>query len=240
MIAAARPLVALALLLPAVAVPAADLPEPFEATFTLKAAGTTIARIRWSLSRRDGGGYVSTSRTKAAGMIALLRKETRVERSEWALTEGRLQPLAYHYERTGRKARSIDIAFDWENNVAHHDSLGTVWRLPVPPGTMDKFSYLFALMLDLTHGKRRVEYTVADGGRRLKHYVLSSVGEERIETALGTYDTTVIRRERTDSRRETTLWCAEALGFLPVKIVHVESDGTVLTARIDSLDGRHR
>ena len=240
MIAFARPLIALVLLLPTVGVPAGDLPEPFEATFTLKAAGTKIARIRWSLSPRDGGGYVSTSHTEPAGMIALLRKETRVERSEWALTGDRLQPLSYHYERTGRKARSIDITFDWEKNVAHHDSQGTAWRLPVPPGTMDKFSYLFALMLDLARGERRVEYTVVDGGRRLKHYVLSSVGEERIKTALGTYDTTVVRRERTDSKRETTLWCADELGFLPVKIVHVEGDGAVLTARIDSLSGRRR
>ena len=240
MIASARPLIALVLLLAAAAVPAGSLPDPFEATFTLKAAGTTIARIQWSLSPRDGGGYVSTSRTEPAGMIALIRKETRVERSEWALTGDRLQPLAYHYERTGKKARRIDITFDWEKNVAHHDSQGTAWRLPVPPGTMDKFSYLFALMLDLTRGERRVEYTVADGGRRLKHYVLSTVGEERIRTALGTFDTTVIRRERSDSKRETTLWCADELGFLPVRIVHVERDGTVLTARIDSLGGRRR
>ena len=39
------------------------------------------------------------------------------------------------------------------------------WRLPVPPGTLDKLNYPFGLM----RGERRVEYTVADGGRRLEH-----------------------------------------------------------------------
>ena len=85
-------------------------------------------------------------------------------------------------------------------------------------------------------GERRVEYTVADGGRRLKHYVLAGIGEERIETALDARHHRR-RRERTDSNRETTLWCARALGFLPVKIAHVERDGAALTIRIDSLSG---
>ena len=241
MTATARSLVALLLALQtgavSPAVPAGDPPETFEAAFTLKAGGTTIARIRWSLSPGVNGRYISTSHTEPAGMFALFSRDARIERSEWTVAGDWLQPLAYHYERTGKKARSIDITFDWDENVARHDSKGAAWRLPVPPGTLDKFSYLFALMRDLMRGERRFEYTVADGGRHLKHYVLAGIGEERIETALGTFDTTVVRRERANSKRETTLWCARALGFLPVKIVHLERDGSVLTARIDSLSG---
>ena len=106
---------------------------------------------------------------------------------------------------------------------------------------MDKLNYILALMRDLGRGERRVEYPIADGGRRLKRYVLASVGEERIETGIGTFDTVVVRRERENSRRETTFWCARALGFFPVRIVHVERDGTPLTLRIKSLAGiEHR
>ena len=65
---------------------------------------------------------------------------------------------------------------------------------------MDKFNYMLALMRDLSRGKRRVEYPIADGGR-LRRYVLASIGEERIETALGTFDAIVVRRER--GRRQT-------------------------------------
>ena len=221
------------------AVPARDLPERFEATFVLEAADTTIARTRWSLSPEAGGRYVSTSRTEPAGMFALISKDTRVERSEWTYAGDWLQPLAYHYERTGRKARRIGITFDWEANVARHESPDGTWKLPVPPGTMDKFNYTLALMRDLDRGERRVEYPIADGGR-LRRYVLTGIGEERIETALGTFDTVVVRRERENAKRETTLWCASALGFLPVKIVHRERDGTVLSLRIETLSGIER
>ena len=241
MIATARSLIALFLVLQtgavSPAVPAGGLPKEFKATFMLETGGTTIARIRWSLSPGANGRYISTSHTEPAGTFALFSGETLIERSECAFAGDWLQPLAYHYERTGKKAGSIDITFDWDKNVAQHDSKGAAWRLPVPPGTLDRLNYLVALMRDLMRGERRIEYTVADGGHRLGHYVLAGIGEERIETALGTFDTVVVRRERTDSKRETTLWCARALGFLPVKLVHVERDGAVLTVRIDSLSG---
>lgn len=214
-----------------------ELPQRFEATFVLKTAGTTFARAHWSLAPGDGDRFVSTSRTEPKGMFSLIRDDTRVERSEWTWAGDWLQPITYHYERTGRKARTIDIVFDWEENIARHESGGTAWQLEVPPGTMDKFIYFLALMRDLDRGLRRMEYTIADGGRRLKRYVLAGIGEERIETALGTLDTVVVRRERENSPRRTTFWCAKSLGHFPVKIVHVERDGAVLTLQVESLSG---
>ena len=214
-----------------------DLPERFEATFVLEAKGTTFARTHWSLVPGVDGTYVSTSRTEPAGMFALIRDDTRVERSEWTWAGDSLQPLAYDYERTGSKARKIGITFDWENNVARHVSPKGVWKLPVPRGTLDKFSYMFALMRALGRGERHFEYTIADGGRRLRSYVLTSIANERIDTAIGTFDTVAVRRRHENSPRETTFWCARALGYLPVRIVHVERDGTPLTLRIQSLSG---
>ena len=221
-------------------VSARELPQRFEATFSLKTAGTTFARSQWSLVPEDGGRFVSTSRTEPQGMFSLIRDDTRVERSEWTYAGDWLRPIAYHYERTGRRARVIEIAFDWEKNIARHESGGTTWKLEVPPGTMDKFSYILALMRDLELGVRRMEYTIADGGRHLKRYVLAGVGEERIETALGTLDTVVVRRERESDLRRTTFWCAKSLGYFPVKIVHTEPDGAALTLQVESLSGIKR
>ena len=238
------PFAALLLICLAASAPAApgahELPKRFEATFVLEAAGAKVARTRWSLAPGTEGSYVATSRTEPVGVFALIRDETRIERSEWTWEGGRLKSLEYRYQRTGRKSREIDIAFDWEANIARHHSPGASWRLPVPPGTMDKFSYILAMMHDLGRGERSVEYTIADGGRRLKRYVLTRIGEERITTALGTFDTTVIRRERENSKRKTTFWCAADLGFLPVKIIHEEGDGKPMTLNIESLSGIER
>ena len=233
---AALPLLCLAAS-PLAAPGAHDLPKRFEATFVLEAAGTKVARTRWSVVPGTAGSYVATSRTEPVGVFALIRDETRIERSEWTWDGDWLKPLEYRYQRTGRKSRELDIAFDWEANVARHDSPGASWQLPVPPGTMDKFNYILAMMHDFGRGKRSVEYTIADGGRRLKRYVLTGIGEERVTTPLGTFDTAVIRRERENSKRKTTFWCAAELGFLPVKIVHVEGDGKSMILTIESLSG---
>ena len=225
------------------AAPAREVPERFEATFALEAKGATIARTRWSLSPRAGGGYVYESRTEPSGMFALISDDTIVERSEWDYAGEWLRPLAYRYERTGRRAREVGITFDWKEGagegVARHDSPNGPWRMPVPTGVMDKLGYLLALMRDLGRGERGIEYAIADGGK-LKRYTLTGIGDERIETALGAFDTVVVRRERENAKRETTLWCASALSFLPVKIVHRERDGTVLSLRIETLSGIER
>ena len=222
------------------AAPAWELPQRMEATFVLEAAGTKFARTQWSLAPGVGDTYISTSRTEPTGLFALIREETRIERSEWTYSEDWLQSLEYHYERTGRKSRKIAITFDWEENIAHYESQGTAGQLSVPPGTMDKLNHYLALMRDLGRGARRVEYTIADSRRRLGRYVFSKIGEESIHTSLGTLDAVVVRRWHENRQRRTTLWCARALGFFPVKIVHVERDGTPLTLRIESLSGIKR
>ena len=111
--------------------------------------------------------------------------------------------------------------------------------MPVPPGTMDKFNYILALMRDLSRGERGVEYTIADGGR-LRRYVLTSIGEERIETALGTFDTIVIRRERENSKRRRPCGVRARWAFSRVKLAHVEPNGKPVTSIFVSLSGIER
>ena len=224
---------------PSLAAPERELPDQFEVTFTLEVVGATVARTRWSLSPGNDGGYIYESHTEVVGVLSLIHKDSVFERSEWVYTEQWLRPHAYRYKRIGRKARDISIVFDWEESIAHHDSPSGPWQMPVPDGTMDKLTYLLALMRDLGRGKRSVEYMVADGGE-LERYTLIGIGEERIETALGTFDTIVVRRERANKKRETTFWCASALNFLPVQMLHEEHDGTSVTFHIESLSGIER
>ncbi len=50
-------------------------------------------------------------------------------------------------------------------------------------------------------------------------------------------DTVIVRRLRNSDERETLLWCAKSLNYLPVMIEHREKDGTVLW-RIQSFELR--
>lgn len=214
---------------------ATALPEPFVAKYSLTTQGAKIGETEWSLAPVGADVFAYESRTTAAGLYGLVSDQEVVERSEWQLDHGVLQPLNYSYRRSGGdKDRNVAVRFDWENNQAENTVKGHSWRMPVPAGTLDKLSYVLVLMEDLAANKSELRYRIADGGR-LKIYQLSIEGEERIDTALGPLDTVIVRRLRDSDERETLLWCAKSLNYLPVMIEHREKDGTILW-RIDSFE----
>jgi len=215
----------------------AELPERFSARYTLSAGNMTLGETTWSLEPVGDDRYLYQSVSEPTGIMALWRPDRVVERSEWRYHDDRLQPLDYSYERSGgRKDRHVRIAFDWERGLARNSLRGNAWEMQLPKGALDKLSYVLALMRDLADGKRDIRYEIADGGH-LKNYQLDVLREERIETSLGPLDAIVVRRERKGKKRVTTLWCAPALSFLPVKIEHREPDGNTVILTIQEATG---
>lgn len=214
-------------------------PDRFSAEYLLKAQGSTVGESRWELAAGEDGLYVYQKRSASAGLLSLFRKQTVTERSEWRYRDGEMRPHAYSYKRTGRKKnRDVQIRFDWEKRTVQTTVNGEPWQMPLPDGTLDKLIYSLAMMRDLAQGERNLQYTVADGGT-LKTYYIEPMGEEQIETELGSMRTVKLRRFRDKKKRETILWCAPALSFLPVRMEHREKDGT-LELLIQSVDGFDR
>ncbi len=213
------------------------LPARFSATFVVKSHGTTVGETQWTVAPLSDDRFVYTTRTVTAGLYSLIRKDTVEERSEWQYHQAMVRPLHYRYERSGgKKDKTVQVAFDWEQGFATNTARGETWRMPVPPETLDKLVYVLALMGDLARGKANIDYTIADGGK-LKTYELKSLGEARIETILGTLDTVKVRRIRRESARETTLFCAPSLNYLPVRVEHKEKDGSKVLLLLRSVEG---
>lgn len=211
--------------------------DRFVASFVLKAFGTTVGRSEWRLVPTESGQFLWESRSETAGAGAFIRDVYVTERSESEVHDHSFRPLVYRYDRYARNAsRKVQVTFDWNEGVVLNTAAGHTWRMSVPPGTLDKLNYLLALMRDLADGKRAMQYTIADGGR-LKHYDMRAIGAETLETALGTLETLKIRRLRHADDREATLWCASALGFLPVKLEHRDRDGRLVSMYIESIEG---
>jgi hypothetical protein len=75
----------------------------------------------------------------------------------------------------------------------------------------------------LANGETDISFDVADGGK-LKVYRYRVVGADTIEVPAGTFRTVKVARVRDNSRRETYIWCAPALHYLPVRIWQRETD----------------
>lgn len=209
-------------------------PTPFEAEYALYSKGLEVAHIKREFKPLSDGTYVYHSKSHPVGVLALLRDDVITERSHWRRTESGFQPLKYYYEHAGSKEdRNVRINFDWSENIVRMQVNEEHWQMELEPGTLDKMLYQLAMMRDLKHGTNPIHYRVADGGK-MKTYDFERLGNEDVETPYGDFQTMKVERHRDDTDRETILWCAEKLDYLPVKIINVEPDGLKTTALLKS------
>lgn len=214
--------------------PAATLPT-FSAEYTLKRNGVALGTATRSLRATKEGRFIYASTTYATGMIAWFVKDRIDEHSLFTLAGNHIRTNEYVYNRHGgTKRRQVKLVFDWEKGVVTNVIDGDPWQMQVPPDAYDKLGYQLAIMQDLRNGRTKLEYNIADGGK-LKNYVFEMLGEESVETVFGKMKAVKIRRQ--DDKRFTTIWCASALNYLPVRLEQQETDGSQLSMLIQSVQG---
>jgi hypothetical protein len=209
------------------------LPPLFEAEYSLRSTGIEVAVIKRSLMRQVDGSYIYSSESRPAGLAAVVRDDLIQELSHWTFNGQTFMPLDYEYQHTGsRKQRSVQLDFDWAEEIIRIRVNDTRWQMPLAPPILDKLLYQLAIMRDLERGAAGpISYRIADGGK-IKTYDFEQLGRETVQTPYGEFETVKISRRKRgdDEQRQTTLWCAAALNYLPVKVENVEPDGQVTTA----------
>lgn len=217
------------------ALPVGALPEEFRAEYSVRREGTRIGRTVWTLAPTRDGTHLFRSVTRATGLLSLFLSGERSEESVWSWHESRPRPLRYRYLWTGRKGRDVTVDFDWTEGTARNTHGRDSWSLEIPPRTLDKLLYLLVLMDDLEKRRPELRYPIADGGT-IKTYQVLRQGREVVETPLGALEAVRLFRPDPKGRRDTTLWAAPALGYLPVQVEH-QDDDEVLRMVIEKLDG---
>lgn len=210
-------------------------PAPFTAVYEVRTGGLEVGTMTRRFQIDAGGLYRFESTVESTGLVAMLRPLRIEETSQGTWTPEGLRPARYEYlRRSGRKRKQSAIDFDWSGSRA----VATVKDKPVdfdlPAGTIDKLSYQLALMQDLAADREGLAYRIADIGKT-KDYVLARRTEEEVRAAGQVYATVPVEYARDDGRR-TVLWCAKALGFLPVRIEYKEKDGAITTATLTRRD----
>lgn len=216
----------------------AEQVSDFSANYSVKLNGIQAAELKQVLKTNDDGTRLYTSQMQAKGIFSFIKPDVVTETSLWHYDNGQIQPLNYSYQRTGgNKEKHLTMLFDWSSMTVDIDDKKQPWTLDIEPKTLDKLVYQIALMHDLNRGQKSFNYTIADGGK-LKTYNIGMIGEEKLKTRLGEFDTVKFTRiKNVDKKRQTTLWCAPLLNYLPVKIEHIEKDGTTFTAVLRRLKG---
>ena len=214
---------------------AATLPSPFTAVYALKKGPIIIGETRRSLIIDNEGNNIFESVTRPRGVAKLITRGQIVERSRWIVQQDRLTPLEYTYFNTGsEQSHDVHLYFDWQAHTITNTINGDPWHMPLVDGAQDRLLYQLQLMQDLQDGKTKISYPVADGGK-LKTYALERMGVETITTPLGTFET--VRLRLVHGKRQTTIWCAATLDFLPVRIEQRTEDEGPLNAVLESVKG---
>ncbi|MGH8652590.1 MAG: DUF3108 domain-containing protein [Gammaproteobacteria bacterium] len=208
---------------------------PFTVTYSLSTQGLRFATVTRHLTRQANGDYLFQSQSRATGLAKLVVPGQITEQSRWNLARNQVYSQSYSYSRTGNKPKSITVRFDWSDGVILGSNGKDAWRLNARPGLLDKLSYQLAIMWDLQAGKRLLEYELVDE-HEIKTYRFAAISEEVLETPIGTLKTLKLERVNEKPNRSTTLWCASALRYLPVRL-DKRKNGATDTAIIESFSG---
>ena len=206
------------LLVSAACAAAAEPPPRLEMVFTMTRNGSPMAEVTERLEY-TGSTYQLTETWKGRGIYSLLGSARRF--SQGSVSAGTLRPHEFFDERSGRD--TARAWFDWKAQTLTMQYKGNKASEPLPPNAQDRLSFLFAL--SFVPGKAEsVSYSIADG-KGLSRHVYKVLGRERIKTPVGEFNTVKVARQG-DERDHAELWLAAERGFIPVRLLIVEKDGT--------------
>ena len=208
----------------------------FKATYILKLGSLRIGTSTLTLQTGTDGSYRYESHSWPSRWISWLLKDQLRETSRGHITPAGIRPDKYHYLRNGGdKKREAKLTFNWDKHSVSNHVEGSRWEMDIPAGTVDKFASQLSMMLALQQDKKDVTFNIADGGH-LKEYRYKVVGHETLEVPAGTFETVKITKLRDNKKRQTYVWCAPALNYLPIRIWQRETDDSVYTSDLESFN----
>ena len=200
-----------------------------EIAYDLSRNGMPIAELVERLEH-DGKTYKLNAQLKGKGVFTVRGDAVRTSRGSIA-ADG-LHPVEFEDKRTGRDTSRAKI--DWAGKTLTLQAKeGASETKPLPPDIQDRlsFSYNFAFRVP---GANPVGVSVTDG-KGISTYSYKATGREKVTTPAGELDALKIERQKKEpDDRSTEIWLSAKHGYVPVRILVVEKDGT----RIDQVATR--
>lgn len=204
--------------------------QPFKATYQIKSSKVPFTgNVERSLSQNDAGQWVANSTAKAFASKVY-------ETSHFTLGQNCLvKSNAFSYKRkVFGKTKAWTITTDWTSKQFKYESHKTSQTVPFTGDALaDRLSEQFSVRCFVATG---ADTFSIDTVRRdeLKTQLFKRIGQENLETALGTLETIKIEKQHDSDSRETHLWFSPKHNFRLVKLVQTDEDET-LTIEIKSL-----
>lgn len=181
-------------------------PHSAEVGYQVERNGQALAEVNQKLEH-DGKSYTLAETWKGKGVLALRGEAKRS--SKGAVAADGLRPKVFEDQRPGRDVQkaSFDPAAK-KATLEQQDRLSFIWSFAFAPP------------------KGPVTVNVSDG-KGTTRYTYEPKGREKLKTPAGEFDTLkLVKRRDSPGDRETEIWLAADRGFVPVRVLLVEKDGT--------------
>jgi Protein of unknown function (DUF3108) len=207
----------------------------YRATYEVRHKGRRAADTEFSVAAAGNGEYLYASTTQARGLLKLLAPGPATEHSRLRVADGALQALQFEYVDGSRGGDdNFSIAFDrasGEVRITRADGLQT---LALERDLLDRGSLQVALLRDLASCRMPGPYRwVDDDG--IRTYSYERVEDATAETAAGDFPTVRFVQQREGSSRQSILWLAPSLSFVPVYVEQIEDGETVTVYTLESI-----
>ena len=190
--------------------------RPHSATYKVRIS-VVSGQLNTELTATDDG-YVATHVIKPTGMSRIFSRGTINESSAFRATADGVQPTEYSSVNTiSRDKTDVSVHFDWDTGEARGTVNGEDLVSTMDTLAHDRISIQYELMHDLLNAGPSVEYTMFEIDR-LRKLKVRNVGRKSVKVPAGKFEAVGIQHQAEGSKRITTLWCVEELGYLPVII----------------------
>ena len=223
------------------ALQASQLPDDFNARYSIEKYGTTVARMNLALSSK-ANKYTYTSHSEAVGMLAFFSDDSIDETSqlEWNKKFEHVCLQSYTFSRKEKKQKQQQFSLNW-NDQGNITATGTYAGKPFSLNTSgliwDRLSVQLALTADLKSAdaiQKKYSYNIIDKGH-IAQYHFEYINEEVVNLGNKKYNTIKIKRPHLSNDRTTYLWLAKELDFLPVKIEQYRDSDLHMSMTLEKL-----
>lgn len=195
--------------------------KDFTAGYDLYHNGIYIGQSTRKLTTNDKQ-LTYTSVAKTAGFISWFIDITITETSKLLFKNKRLNFVSYDYNEQN-KGKNEGYQLRLKNSQQLYNSYKKQ-LYPKPKKLHDTLGFTVAIMHDIQLGKREIEYTIAEKDE-LKPYTLKFIKKEELTTDNGKISTLKMEHYDPKTKARFTFWCAENMGFLPVRISNINQKG---------------
>jgi hypothetical protein len=190
--------------------------QPHSAVYKVKIS-VVSGQLRTELTA-TANGYLATHVISPTGMSRVFSRGQISETSEFSAAAGGVRPVEYSSVDTiSRDKTNARVSFDWDNGEARGTVNGEEVVSTMDALAHDRVSIQYELMHDLLNNGPSDQYTMFEIDK-LRKLNVRNIGSKSVKVPAGEFEAVGIQHQADGSKRVTTLWCVEELGYLPVII----------------------